>query len=70
MSYYFANKNVQQGPFELNQLLEKGLRPDSLVWTDGMKDWVRADSVPDVAPHLSFCDFGGHGSSALAWYGC
>jgi hypothetical protein len=52
MGYYIANKGVQQGPFELSDLPQRGLHEDSLVWTDGMPDWKRADAVPEVAAML------------------
>ena len=52
MGYYIANKGVQEGPFELTDLPQRGLREDSLVWADGMPDWKRADAVPEVAALL------------------
>ncbi|MGE5611579.1 MAG: GYF domain-containing protein [Bacillota bacterium] len=48
MQYYLADGNQQRGPFPLEQLLVQGLRPDTLVWREGMADWQRADSVPEV----------------------
>jgi hypothetical protein len=52
MPYYIGIDGVQQGPFELHELLSRGLRPDVLVWKEGMPDWQRADAVPDVAALL------------------
>jgi hypothetical protein len=49
MGYYIANHGVQQGPFDLGELPARGLRADSLVWTEGMPDWQRADAVAEVA---------------------
>jgi hypothetical protein len=53
MGYYIGNQGVQEGPFELNDLPEHGLRAESLVWTEGMPDWKRADAVPEVAALLA-----------------
>jgi TM2 domain-containing membrane protein YozV len=49
MQYYIATDNQQRGPFPKEHLFANGLRPDTLIWTDGMGQWQRADSVADVA---------------------
>lgn len=47
--WYYATDGRQNGPVEaraLKQLAADGrLRPDDLVWKDGMKDWVPTSSV-------------------------
>jgi len=48
MTYYMADGNVQKGPFALDQLLGQGMRRDSLVWREGMPQWQRAESVPEL----------------------
>lgn len=53
MGYYLANDGTQAGPYELADLLSKGLKPDSLVWTEGMADWQAAATVPEVAALLA-----------------
>jgi TM2 domain-containing membrane protein YozV len=45
-SYYLAEGGAQRGPFQVDQLPAQGLRPDTLVWAEGMTQWVRADEVP------------------------
>lgn len=48
-SKYFAFiDGGQQGPFELNQLIEAGVRPSTYVWCKGMSDWERADNVEEI----------------------
>ena len=47
--YYMAVGTAQQGPFPREQLLTRGLRPDTIVWTEGMAQWQRADSIPELA---------------------
>lgn len=48
MGYYIANQGVQQGPIEVQDLVRHGLRPDTLVWTEGMAAWQRADTVAEL----------------------
>src|SRR5438874_1857487 len=48
VEYYFADGDVQRGPFSLTDLAGFGLRPDTLVWRDGLAEWRRADAVPEV----------------------
>jgi TM2 domain-containing membrane protein YozV len=47
--YYIAVGSTQKGPFPREHLLAQGLRPDTMVWTDGMAQWQRADSIPELA---------------------
>jgi TM2 domain-containing membrane protein YozV len=52
--YFLAiDGQQQQGPFPVHQLLARGMRPESLVWCEGMGAWQRADSVPELAALLS-----------------
>jgi hypothetical protein len=47
--YYISENGVRRGPFELNQIAGEGLRPDSLVWCEGMTSWQRAESIGELA---------------------
>lgn len=47
-SYYIADNGQQRGPYPPEQLPAQGLRPDTLVWADGMAQWQRADQVPEL----------------------
>ncbi|HEV8605411.1 MAG TPA: GYF domain-containing protein [Tepidisphaeraceae bacterium] len=49
MNYYFADGSVQKGPFPMDQLVAQGLKRESLVWREGMAQWQRAESVPELA---------------------
>jgi hypothetical protein len=49
MMYYFAPGMEQRGPYALGQLAQLGLRPDTLVWHEGMADWQRLDSLPELS---------------------
>lgn len=52
--WYYSQNNTQQGPvsaFELKRLAESGkLRPEDLVWQDGMKHWIPASQVKGLFP--------------------
>jgi hypothetical protein len=47
--YFIALNNMQQGPFPAHELIARGMRPESLVWREGMGQWQRADSMPELA---------------------
>ena len=55
-TFYVAIDGKQAGPFEMSQLqgmLNQQLKMETLVWTAGMKDWLPASSVPEVASLFS-----------------
>lgn len=48
--YYIDDISKQQcGPFGPQELLSKNIRHETMVWRSGMSDWLRADSVPELA---------------------
>jgi hypothetical protein len=48
--WYFIENDVQYGPFQLSELLDK-INRDSLVWCDGI-DWMIAEDVPDLQKYF------------------
>lgn len=52
-SYWISDGVNQAGPFPREELPQHGLRADSLVWTEGMPDWQRADAVDELRPLLA-----------------
>lgn len=48
MKYFAFIDGEQRGPFDLEQLIEAGVRPSTYVWCKGMDDWHRADEVPEI----------------------
>lgn len=48
MKYFAMIDGHREGPFELWQLPEAGVRPETFVWCKGMSDWDRARNVADV----------------------
>jgi len=64
--WYYAREDERSGPAsepELRDMLTQGqLTGDSLVWTDGMSDWLPAFEVPafaDFAPETAVCAVSG-----------
>jgi TM2 domain-containing membrane protein YozV len=53
MNYHIAAGSGQQGPFTVEQLRGMGLRPETLVWGEGMPQWVPAGQVAELQPILS-----------------
>lgn len=51
--YYIVVNDNRVGPLTLTQLSERGIEPSTLVWTAGMADWARADSVPELQALLA-----------------
>ncbi len=51
VSYYYIdrNTNAQYGPFPVEELKRKGITPNTLVWSNGMADWVEAGKVPELS---------------------
>ena len=52
--WYYAKNGNRNGPVEpdeIKKLFQAGeIKPDDLVWEEGMPDWVRAESVLQAAP--------------------
>jgi len=48
MKYYAMIDGEQRGPYELSQLAEAGVRPDTYVWTKGLDDWIKAEEDADI----------------------
>lgn len=51
--YYLAVDGKQKGPYDISKfkdMLSKGtFDKDSLVWKEGMENWIRAEDVADIA---------------------
>src|SRR5262245_6290807 len=53
-NWFYAASGQQQGPFgdaQIRDLIANGtVRPDTLVWTEGMAGWQKAMEVPGLMP--------------------
>lgn len=52
MKYFAIIDDEQRGPFELGQLAEAGVTPDTYVWCKDMPDWAQAREVADICRHF------------------
>lgn len=49
MDFFIIDRNGQQaGPFSFDQLVQKGISPETLVWKQGMADWTPAWKVENL----------------------
>jgi hypothetical protein len=48
VQYYYADGDVQKGPFEKQDLAAQGVAPDTLVWREGLAEWQRAGSLAEL----------------------
>ncbi len=53
MKYYMHIGGQQVGPYEENELPSHGLTASTMVWREGMPDWVAASQVPELSHLLS-----------------
>lgn len=51
--YYLDHDRQRQGPVRADELAARGVTPDTLVWMQGMKTWVQAREVPELASYLA-----------------
>lgn len=42
MKYFIIENNEQQGPFSIDELRDKNIPSDTLVWAEGMTEWTPA----------------------------
>ena len=46
--YFYVDANNQSvGPFPIEDLIKK-ITPETFVWTEGMENWAKANTVPEV----------------------
>lgn len=60
MKYYVAENGQPAGPFEVSQLIARGIKGTDLVWAEGFEGWVPAESVEEIRMAL----YSPNGSSA------
>jgi uncharacterized RDD family membrane protein YckC len=51
-NYYIAINGQQQGPFTLDELRTKSIQRDTLVWTEGLDNWTKAEYLPFLKDEL------------------
>ncbi|MDO5522921.1 MAG: GYF domain-containing protein [Bacteroidia bacterium] len=46
--FYIDNEGKQKGTFSPEELKRENIRKDTLVWTQGMSEWIRAADVAEL----------------------
>lgn len=46
--YYYLHNNQQVGPVPMDQLASKPITPTTLMWAEGMPDWIPANQIPEL----------------------
>ena len=47
--YFYTNRVNNFGPFTLEELSEKNIQRDTLVWYEGLTEWKKAGSLPELS---------------------
>ena len=50
--YYYSDGYQNFGPFTLEELRDKKIGPETLVWYEGLPEWKKAREVPEMATLL------------------
>ena len=45
--FYYLDEKEQKGPFSIDQLKTVGLKPDTLVWTEGFENWKPVKDIEE-----------------------
>ena len=46
--YFIVRNDNQEGPFSIEELKEKDISPDTLVWWKGKENWDKAKNIPEL----------------------
>lgn len=50
--FYYSDGNTKYGPFTYEELKDKEINPETLIWYEGLKDWMPASKVEEMRPIL------------------
>lgn len=48
MKYYIAVNSKPIGPFDITQLAQQNITPNTMLWAEGMEKWTKACEIPEV----------------------
>lgn len=43
--YILKKQKLMYGPYTMQKIREKGVKPSDLVWYEGIKDWTPAEKI-------------------------
>lgn len=53
MHYYLLVEGLKKGPIPLEELKENGLSAETLVWREGLTEWVKASELEELSEVLA-----------------
>lgn len=56
MNYWIIVNDHHDGPYTVDTLVANGLKPDDLVWTEGLADWTPAGNILELAEAMNLRD--------------
>lgn len=51
-TYYIFEQGEKKGPFELQELRERGIKPTTYIWMFGLDDWTEASEISELSDLL------------------
>ena len=52
VDYYYTDGNQTFGPYSIDQLRQKNLSPDTLVWHERLPEWSHLKDLPEAANYV------------------
>ena len=46
--YFYSNGQDKEGPFTIEELKIEDIKPDTLIWHEGLEDWTPAIDIEEV----------------------
>lgn len=57
MQYYIILNGSQLGPYSKEELSLQGITSETLVWHEGLPEWVKANTVPELSDLLAQANY-------------
>lgn len=54
MYYYVIVNGTQQGPYQIHQLQSLHITPTTMMWREGLPQWVPAAQIPELQPYIQY----------------
>jgi uncharacterized membrane protein YhaH (DUF805 family) len=46
--YFYSNGKEKEGPVTFEDLIQKDIKPKTLIWHEGLEDWKEAESIDEL----------------------
>ena len=66
--YYIISEGERRGPYTAEAMRGIGLRPDAMVWRQGMADWAPASELAELADIFAAAKGAADNYSAAYYY--